>query len=104
MRAAELLLVTVPLYGSLPELAQLAASSRRLVSASERAPEETRLRVEEFGREDQPLLTLWSVCEIAAPQPVFDNRLPKVTLANGTVVEHVQDTEGTWVRTTTTPA
>jgi RHS repeat-associated protein len=34
----------------------------------------------------------------------FENRLTKVTLVNGTVVEHAYDPDGTRVRTTTTPS
>lgn len=140
--AAQLLLISVPLYGSLPELSSVAAATRELVDESElgigrdsapanddalglfiacalvappererattravlrtRGPAKTRLRVDDYGRENQPQAALWFACEIAVAQPVFDNRLTKVTLDNGTVVEHAYDADGTRVRTTTT--
>lgn len=141
--AAQLLLISVPLYGSLPELSSVAAATRELVDESElgigrdsapanddalglfiacalvappererattravlrtRGPAKTRLRVDDYGRENQPQAALWFACEIAVAQPVFDNRLTRVTLANGTVVEHAYDSDGTRIRTTTTP-
>lgn len=86
--AAQLLLVTVPLYGSLPELAAIASTTRELAPASARWEPKPHVRASSSALETQPLAILEVACEIAS---------------GVRVVEHTYDVEGTRVRTRTTP-